>query len=258
MIEIIFVCIFVCILIVFLFYRHRRSELEIIQIENEQLSDTFSDLLGELNPIVVRGIVPPKGLTHESLQKIPRLANFSIGGQAMSYILEHPEVALSAGGIPTIARAGREELAKELSIHIWSDHTWLPIFSASTWLGGLVGCMRTEAVIGGLGMIRTTAKYTCLMPTEGTYTLSILAIHSESFLPTVWQYKYVSSLTLNDTPLVADLKFLDIVVRPGTMICLPPHFIISMEPKAVDTFVAFAIVEYHEPITLIAKSFSQN
>jgi hypothetical protein len=175
----------------------------------------------------------------------------------MSYILEHPEVALSAGGIPTIAQAGRAELAKELSIHIWADHVWLPQFSASTWLGGLVGCMRTEAVIGGLGMFRTTAKYTCLMPTEGIYTLSIIATHSESFLPTAWQYKYVSSLTLNDTPLVADLKFLDIVVRPGTMVCLPPHCIISMEPTT-KTFVAFAIVEYHEPISLIAKSFSQN
>jgi hypothetical protein len=118
--------------------------------------------------------------------------------------------------------------------------------------------MRTEAFIGGLGMTRTVAKYTCIMPTEGTFTLSILSKESESFLPESWQYKYISSLTLNDTPLVADLKFLDIVLRPGTTVCLPPHTIISIEPKPESKLFAFASIEYHEPVTLIAKSFSQN
>jgi hypothetical protein len=117
--------------------------------------------------------------------------------------------------------------------------------------------MRTEAHLGGLGMTRTSAKYTCIMPTEGKYTLSILSKDSESFLPTNWQYRYLSSLTLNDTPLVADLKFLDIVLRPGTTICLPPHTIISIEPvKESAELFTFAAVEYHEPITLLVKSFS--
>jgi hypothetical protein len=119
--------------------------------------------------------------------------------------------------------------------------------------------MRSEVILGGLGMTRTMAKYTCIMPTEGTYVLSILSRQSESFLPTKWQYRYPDSLTLNDTPLVADLKYLDIIVRPGTTVCLPPHSIISIEPvKESAELFALVIVEYHEPITLIAKSFSQN
>jgi len=258
MIEFIFVCFAVIVLIMFLFYKHRRSELEIIQLENEQISDKLGEILEDLQPVVIRGTATPKGVTRESLQKIPRLSDFSVGGQPLAHILEHPEVALSAGGIPTIAQTGREELAKELAIHVWAEHTWLPILSASTWLGGILGCMRTEVIIGGLGMVRTTAKYTCIMPTEGTYTVSILAKASESFLPTTWQYKYVSSLTLNDTPLVSELKFLDIVLRPGTTLCLPPHCIVSVEPSTATQFYAFVKMEYHEPITLVAKSFSQN
>jgi hypothetical protein len=48
---------------------------------------------------------------------------------------------------------------------------------------------------------------------------------------------------------------MDIIVRPGTMICFPPHHIFSIQPKDGE-FSAAAIVEYHEPVTLLAKSFS--
>lgn len=258
MIELFIVVILLILVIMYLFYKHRRTDLEILQLENEKL-EHLSELLEELQPIVIRGVSSPKGLTHDFLQKIPRLENFSVGGQPLSEILAHPEIVFEAKGVPTISQAGREELARELAISIWADHTWLPVFSQSTWLGPAVGCMRTEAFIGGLGMIRTTAKYTCIMPTEGKYILSVLSKDSETFLPTAWQYKYISSLTLNDTPLVSDLKFLDIVLRPGTTICLPPHCIISVEPvKESSRFFAFTSIEYHEPISLMVKSFSQN
>ena len=245
--------------IVYLFYRHRRSDLEILQLEQSQMDEQLSDLLQELQPIVIRGINPPKGLTQESLRKIPRLAAFGVGGQPLANILERPEMLHGASGTPTLSQEGREQLAKELAIPVWADHTWLPILSQSTWLGSLIGCMRTEVVLGGLGMMRMTAKYTCIMATEGKYIVSILSRDSETFLPAKWQYRYPATLTLNDTPLVADLKYIDIVLRPGTTVCLPPHVIVSMEPvKESSAFFALAIVEYHEPVTLLAKSFSQN
>jgi hypothetical protein len=249
-------------LVAALFYKQRRTDLEILQLEQTQLDEQFADLLEELQPIVIRGITPPKGLTRDALQKIPRLGTFAVGGQPLGDILQKPEMLLGANGAPTLSQEGREQLAKELSISIWADHTWLPIFVKCSWLGSVLGCMRSEVILGGLGMTRTTAKYTCIMPTEGTYILSILSRQSESFLPATWQYRYPESLTLNDTPLVADLNYLDIILRPGTTVCLPPHVIYSIQPKhaadAPPEFYAAACVEYHEPISLLAKSFSQN
>ena len=93
------------------------------------------------------------------------------------------------------------------------------------------------------------------MPTEGIYTVSILSKDSESFLPKDWMYRYPGDLSPNDTPLVAELKYIDIIVRPGTMICFPPHFVISMKPNH-EVFTAAVVVEYHEPVSLLAKSFS--
>jgi hypothetical protein len=259
MIEVLLVLIFLVFLISYLFYKHRRSDIEILQLDNEQISENLSELLEELQPVIIRGISPPKGFTQESLRKIPRLKDFAVGGQPLGDILEQPRMLFDANGIPTLAQSGRQQLAKELSMSIWADHTWLPIFSQSTWFGSILGCMRVEANLGGIGMTRTTAKYTCLMPTEGKYTLSILSKDSESFLPSNWQYKYLGLLTVNDTPLVAELKYIDVVLRPGTTICLPPHYIYSMEPiKDSAELFAFVTMEYHEPTTLLVKSFSQN
>jgi hypothetical protein len=253
MIEILFLVALVF-LIAVLFYKQRRSSMEILQAEESQI-EQLPELLEEQQPLIIRGISPPKGFTREGLSKIPRLSNFSVGGQPLEDILKTPAILHSAKGVPTLSRERREVLANELSIRVWADHLWLPRFSQTTWLGWAVGCLRTEALLGGIGMFKTTAKYTAIMPTDGVYVISIISRESESFLPPKWQYRYPGTLTPNDTPLVADLKYTDIILRPGTMISLPPHTTISLEPRD-NEFTAAAIVEYHEPVTLLAKSFS--
>lgn len=253
MIEIIVLIGIVC-CIAFLFYKQRRPSMEILQAEESQM-EQLPDLLEEQQPLIVRGIMPPKGLTKEALEKVPRLAQFSVGGQPLDDILKNPIMLGSAKGQPVLSQERREQLAAELSLHVWAEHAWLPKFKATTWLGWAVGSIKTEVLLGGLGMIRTVAVYTCIMPTEGIYTVSILSKDSETFLPKEWMYKYPGDLSPNDTPLVADLKYIDIIVRPGTMICFPPHYVISMKPNQ-DTFTAAAIVEYHEPVSLVAKSIS--
>ncbi len=241
-----------------LFYKQRRSDLQILQLEESQIPTQLGDLLEEQQPIVIRGVQPPKGLTSEGLTKIPRLASYPVGGHPLSAILATPSMLATAAGMPTLSYEYRQHFAEELSFPVWATHTWLSHFSQVSWLGPVLGTMRTEAVLGGLGMWKTTARLTCLMPTEGTYTVSILSSDSEQFLPKNWNYRYLSSLTPNDTPLVADIKYLDVVLRPGTALLLPPHKIVTMEPQNPNAFSAFAILEYHEPISLLAKSFNAN
>jgi len=238
-----------------LFYKQRRSSTELLQAEEGQLDEQLTDLLAEQQPLIVRGISPPKGITLESLKKIPRLADFSVGGQPLEAVLNDPKMLFSANGSPVLSKERRSIFATELSTKIWADHVWLPKFSQTTWLGFVLGCMISEVVLGGMGMFKTTATYTCIMPTEGVYTISIVSRESESFLPKAWEYRYPGDLSPNDTPLVADLKYMDVIVRPGTMIVFPAHFIISMKPTT-EEFAAAAILEYHEPISLLAKSLT--
>ena len=256
MILLLLFCIAIAFLIAVLFYRQRRAELSILQIEQEKLDSQLSELLEERQPLVIRGIQPPKGLTRDTLFKTPRLQNFPVGGQPLGLLLQDPSMLASSQGLPTLTYEGRIELAKELSLPIWAEQGWRSRFAETTWIGAAVGCTRTEVVIGGLGMMRTTANYTCIIPTDGENTVSLLSQQSEPFLPATWQYRYPNSLTVNDTAFVADLKYLDIVLRPGSALCIPTHMIVSMEPANPTAFASLVILEYHEPISLLTKMMS--
>jgi len=66
MLEILVIFFILIFVIAYLFYKHRRSDLEILQLENEQIPEQLSELLEELQPVVIRGVNPPKGLTRSS------------------------------------------------------------------------------------------------------------------------------------------------------------------------------------------------
>ena len=231
-------------LIVVVFYMQRHAEISILQLEQSQVDAQFAGLLEERQPIVIRGVQPPKGLTKDALQKSNRLAQFPVGDTTLSISIDR--------GI-SLKREEREELADQLSLPIWANHSWLPLFQEYSWIAPIVGCLKTEVVLGGIGMTRLKALYTCIIPTEGAYIVSLLSKSSESFLPANWEHRFPSSLTSDDTPLVADLKYIDVVVTTGNAICVPAHIILSIEPKD-SGFHSAAIIEYHEPVSILAKS----
>jgi hypothetical protein len=237
------------------FYRQRRTGLSILQIEQGQIESQLPELLEEQQPLVLRGVAPPKGLSHASLKAITRLQGFPVGGVTLQQILESPSLLQSSKGLPTLTRPDRILLAEELSLPIWASHTWKERISEAR-LTSFMGSMQTEAIIGGLGLFRTSAIYTLLFPTEGEFVASIVSKESEAFLPKSWNYRYPDTFTQDDTPLVSELKYLDIILRPGTALCLPAHTLVSMKPKDEKAFHAFAAIEYHEPISMLAKSFS--
>jgi hypothetical protein len=242
-------------LVAVVFYRQRRDELSILQIEQDRIDLQLPDLLEEQQPIVLRGVAPPKGLTKASLEASQRLHAYPVGGILLQDVLKNPSSLSTTKGVPTMKQPERIMLAEELSLSVWATHTWLKKIADSR-MTGFMGTMETEAVIGGLGLWRTTAIWTLLFPTEGDFIVSLLSKGSEAFLPKAWNYRYPDGFTQDDTPLVADLKFIDIILRPGTTLCLPPHLLVSIQPKDPSVFHAFAIVEYHEPISKLAKSLA--
>lgn len=255
MIEFAFILV-ILFLIAVLWYKQRRSDLQILQLEHEQLSDQFSELLEEQQPIVIRATPLPRGLSRDALQSISRLSNFPVGDKALKVVLDSPDLLASAAGLPILSSEHRGTLATELSVPIWSKRTWLEHLSSTAWFGGALGSLDSEVVLGGLGLHRTVAYGTLLIPTEGTYTVTLLAKDSEEFLPPSWEYRYIGSFTVNDTPLVNELKYLEIVLRPGTSLWLPRHLIVSMEPKEPSAFSSALVLEYHQPISKLVKSFS--
>lgn len=247
-------------LIAVLFYRQRHDKMEILQIEDDQADAHLASLLEERQPTIIRGATIPYSFTPTGLHQIPRLNPFPVGADGtLGAALANPGPAIAAKQ-PLLDSSARQLLANELAIPIWANRVWAPRLAQTSIVGSVIGTMQSEATVGGLGLRRTTAVWTCIFPTNGTYVASILSRDSEEFLPVAWESRFASSLTPNDTPLVGELRFMDVVLRAGTVLCLPPHTIVSVEPRTTSAELPMLLwMEYHEPMSLLAKAIiSQN
>jgi hypothetical protein len=253
------ICITLCVafFIAVWFYKQRRESIELVQVEFTNAFTTLHELVEEKQPIVIRGCPFPPVLTQEKLAEIPRLNPFPlrIGGPTLQDYRIRPESILpdeQVSGIPILSPAMSRTLAHELVLDRWASHTLKDIFTEFTGLIGLFTSTRVSTILGGHGMKRATAIYTCLLPTQGTYILSLVNKRSESFLPDRWTYRYPDTLSINDTPLVGEVQFIDIIVRPGTMVAVPAHCIYSMKPKEPG-FSGCVVIEIDTPISNLAS-----
>jgi hypothetical protein len=238
------------------FYSLRRESIEILQVEYANVLATLHDLLNESQPIIVRGCPVPPILGAQALAEVPRLNSFPLQG---TYTLQtyrtHPEVvcpAEQAAGIPILENIVGRTLAKELSIDTWMNYTYMDFMVELSGYFSVLKSFRTRVVLGSYGMVRPSSLYTCILVTEGTYLVSLVNKRSESFLPKDWYSRYPYSLTLNDTPLVGEIQFIDIILRPGTMIVIPAHCIYSLALKELNKFGAAVVLELDSPISNLA------
>ena len=240
-------------------YKQRRENIELLQLEFSNSAASLHDLVEEQQPIILRGVPIPPSLTQERLAQIPRLNSFPLRGSQGSPTLAdyraNPAAVLPGEqtyGIPLLSREAARTLAKELALDTWANYTLRDVLGDFMGLLAPMYSVRTSVTLGGIGLRRPAAIYTLIMPIEGTYIISLVNQRSEAFLPTHWKYRYTQSLTVNDTPLVGEIQFIDVVVRPGTMVAIPKHCLMSMQPKEAGKFNSAIVVELHSPVSALA------
>lgn len=237
----------------------RRDSIELLQVEYTNSLATLHDLLKESQPIIVRGCPIPPILGSKALAEVPRLNGFPL---QESYTLQtyrtHPEVVCpdtQGAGIPILEEIAGRTLAKELSIDTWMHFTYSEFMVELSGYFSVLKSFRTRVVLGSYGMVRPSSLYTCILVTEGIYIVSLVNKRSENFLPKDWYSKYPSSLTLNDTPLVGEIQFIDVILRPGTMIVIPAHCIYSLSLQTPGQFASAVVHELDSPISNLAHLF---
>lgn len=245
---------FLCVIFVIsvLFYKQRRMTVEILQSEYTA-HDSLKELAAEHQPIIIRNTPIPQSLTMEQLTKMHRLGDFRFkeeGGTTLRQYLATPEA--DATQTPLMTSTAALSLSRELALPIWVSHT---IHDTIQEMGGIFSVAYSQSVqpiFGGIGMQRATAIMTFFMAVEGNYTVSLVNPKSETFLPTSWKYRYPHTLTINDSPLVSEIKYIDIIIRPGTMICVPTQTIFSIEADSA-AFHSGLWVEVDSPVSKLAK-----
>lgn len=255
----IFLVLSVAFLITVWFYKQRRDSLEILQVEFSAAANSLADLAQEGQPIVIRGAPFPPSLTRERLVQIPRLDGFPLksGGPVLKDYRDGPAEVLpgeQALGLPILSREASIGLAKELAVDTWVNHTLREFLGEFSGMFGMFHSHRVSCILGGVGLRRGVAVYTCIMPTDGVYTVSLVNSRSESFLPAGWKYRYPQSFTVNDTPLVGEIQFIDIVVRPGTVLAIPAHCLYALQPKSVGEFHSAVVLEVDSPVSTVAAA----
>lgn len=246
MIEIILILAFLFLVAVF-FYKQALEEFDVLQIESEQL-DQLPKLLSEQSFLVVRSLPRVQLWNPSTVKEIPRIQKAPYGKQSLG------EIADGATVLPTTFPSSSEKLAEHTGVHTWIEKMWLPKILDSEWYSWLFST-RTEASIGKKGLRKSTAYSTMLLPTEGTLLVSVMPESSETYLPKKWSGRLFQEIKRAEAPLIGEVKYLDIKVREGSALFIPPHWIVNIEQEG-DKTPWFLWSEFHHPLSKLAHTLS--
>jgi len=248
MLEIFFILLIIFFVLIF-FYKQSVGEFHILQIDADKL-ETLPEVLSEAHPVVIRGLGPPKILTPDILRGNQRVQTLPV---AVPFVLHQYFADPKGKKLAVLAADVRRQASDELGLQVWAEHVWFPRIQEDNPLAFTL-TMETEVYISSMGMRKTTAAYTLIYPTNGTFTASILTGANTKFLPAVWDGQFIDELKPADCPLLSEVQYMDLILRPGHMAILPPHWIVSM--KSDDVLPVFAWIEIHHPISKLAKALA--
>lgn len=245
MIEWIFIISLIFIVMV-IFYKQANEEFTILQLEGNQLV-SLPNLLSEKYPIVIRQVQMPTFFTPEAIQQNGRIQTFPISDT------KQLKDALSDATL-TMPAASARILAQQVGLQVWAEHNWLPYIS--TW--SFYNFIQTTANTGEQGLRKTTAYCTILLPTSQSINVTILTSGQEKFLPSNWHNTDPEAYTLNDTPLVGNIKFMVIKVKPGNCLVLPPHWLYTLRASDLKKSMLWCSMEIHTPLSWLASRLEEN
>lgn len=220
------------------FYKQAIREFRILQVDS---IDKAQPLLSERCPVVVLPAPTTQALwTRADLDARPSLAKSSFNGVPLKEAIKRQSFPLRT--------ETAETLAEKSGVSIWVNQHLLPAFKTGSWWTPCLTA-RTEVAIGAQGLRQTYGYTTLLMATENAIQVSLLNESSNPYLPEVWEGKRLAKLTRDDAPFLPQIKFVDVIVRPGSALLIPPHWKIcweNLEPKETALVV---LVEIHHPVS---------
>lgn len=232
----------VAVFIAILFYKQANESFQILQLDAERIKE-LPTLYADHSPIVVKGAaLPPLG-TEAELRKRPAvLAALAAPSTPLAVALTRPGFRYS--------HVTTAFLAKESGLDTWFRMNLFESLLPSPYTKWMY-FPRTSLWPSGRGLFKTTAFQTLVMPTQGTVILTLLLQTMMPYLPTRWEGRRFASLTAEDTPLLSQLKFIEIRVRTGNFVLVPPHLLadIRTEPTDDQPTAWVFLAEVHHPIS---------
>jgi len=260
-----------------MFYRAAIHEYTILQKDWGNEGTNWADLIAERSPLVIRDV--PKEWT--SLWTAKRCAKLgwpvilkegkTKARTALSVWLNsnthaNAKTLLNKSDLATVANI--HEQANDISIHLRRPY-WLPgSFATGNIEANIIKPHDSDFV----GLRKTTAEATVWISTDGA-PLRLWIAHEGAtkggeWLPTKPFGKDPWNLKTEDCPWIAEVKFLEIRLRPGNVFVLPPHWWVALRcdlekversktNKVLDGSWYWSC-EYHGPISWLATKAYQS
>ena len=252
--------ILIVLVILILGFFYKQSAVHEFRINQGDVSSkgALHELWSERVPLVIRGLPRLTLWTQEDVQqracydRIPLFKEQTLAGWIRGMRGEGGGEGEREGGVicPWQGRADQaSRLASVSGISIWSATHLHPLLGAGWRLRGI----QYHAWAGGVGLRRLYASWTCILPAEGEILVTLFPETMEPFLPAEWKGGIPSTWTRRDTPFVGDIKYMDVVVRAGTCLFLPPHWYVSWVGKEGCSLPMVFTVSYHSPVSWVAE-----
>ena len=228
-------CIF---LILVFFYKQAINEYTILQIEYSNLNK-ITELLNDRLPILVKDIQVPHCILPNTLLNIQRFTNLYIGSCSIKEYFNNVNCSIQ------VSKEFEIFLANETGFNAFIEHTWRPYFYTNP-LCEYISSIQSKILFGSQPLVKTGAIYTMFMPIRGTYILSLISQEYSESIPTESCYSLESILGNKDKK---QIQYIDVIVRSGNVLILPPHWYILAKEDSINSYMA--LVEYHEPMSLL-------
>ena len=253
MLEIILVASIILLICTF-FYKQAITEFRINQIEWTQTSH-LPKLFTEKLPIVVRSNPPTTFWSVDDAMQRPAYNKINVFHEMSltDWMTTHHKT----NPICPWRYSHAEKIAQMSGIAVW----------ATKWFNNIVlGYQRFWTLpkyhcwAGNKGL-QKTMSWTCIISTDEELHVTIMPESMEQFLPIDWLNQFPAQITQNDTPFFKELKYIDIILRPGTSLFMPPHWFVSWanssESSSESSAIAMACtISYHTPISYLAFQMS--
>ena len=225
------------------YYSQSVAEYSFSQIKESQISTQLAQVWEERKPVVIsevrnRGIWVANGLKQTRFW----------GAQPI-----WAEYESNPGKLITTTRAQQLTWAEILGITQIETDCLLNWFNLSSFIFST----RTEAHIGPEGLRQTYGWATALACTDGEARCIMIHSAQKARLPPGWLNLRWVDATVAHHPLWTQVQFIEIILRPGTVLIVPPHWIVAVEPLDVAKPIWWVRSDIHHPISSWAQRWNE-
>jgi len=237
------VILLVIVCIIAWYYSHSVSEYRFSQIKEVQIPTQLDSLWEEKVPI----IISETGKDIWSAESL-KLTRFWTAQPLWSQYQANPNMPIRQ------TKDARVLWADILGISQIYHETLLSWFSLSP----LLFSVTTEPHLGAIPLRPTFGWATCIKCTQGEARCILLHNAQKSRLPAGWESLRWRDATVAHHPIWSQVKFVEVILRPGTALLVPPHWVMAIEPLEPSEPIWTIVSEVHHPVSQAAMRIHTN